>query len=424
LIFCLVSSICSFAQVSDAEKKIATLMDNYRFAEAIELSDISLASDTANSGLLLLKSRALAGLYQYKQSYDVLQKAYAIDSGNIKIIAELATICQKKGDSKKALYSFEKASMLYPQNAYFRLQIAGLYFGDADYSKCIDPLRPLCSHSPINQYAARLIADSYYEMKQNDSSEYWYQKILISTPFDTYATQKLANIYIRTAAYAKGLLLTESYLKQDTLLNPVMKLNAWFYHLSKDYKTAVSRFRTCLALGDSSLFVCKKLGLSYYKQEVFDSAELYFGRAFVMDTTDAETCFYYGVSAARSFLADTGIVYLNRTLGLVMPSEQFLINIYVELAEAYNNKSNHQKAMEVLAKIQSIYPKSKRLYFRMAYQWDYYLYNYDKALEYYTLFVKNTPEVITEYQNGTETTYENYARKRIAELNKRKSQQK
>jgi tetratricopeptide (TPR) repeat protein len=171
-------------------------------------------------------------------------------------------------------------------------------------------------------------------------------------------------------------------------------------------------------------FVYRKLGLSYYKQEIFDSAELFFHQAFALDTTDAETCFYYGVSAARSFLADTGIVYLNRTLGLVMPSEQFLINIYVELAEACNNKKEYKRALEVLEKIQSIYPENERLYFRLAYQWDYYLYDYDKAWEYYTLFVKDTPEIVTENQNGTEISYEFYARKRIAELNKRKSQQK
>jgi tetratricopeptide (TPR) repeat protein len=261
-------------------------------------------------------------------------------------------------------------------------------------------------------------------MKQNDSSEYWYQKILTASPYDTYATQKLSNIYIRTAMYEKGLRLTKEYLEHDTLPNPVMKQHAWFYHLLKDYKTAVSGFRKCLRSGDSSLFVFSKLGISYYKQEIFDSAELYFRQAWELDTTDAENCFYYGVSASRSFLADTGILYLNKTLQLVMPSEAFLTNIYVELAEAYNNKSDYNKALEVLEKIHSTYPDNKRTWFRIAYQYDYYLRDRDKALENYELYMKDEPENLTDKEEGTETTFGIYARKRIKEINLKKAQQK
>ena len=422
--FCFSSTSCLFAQASDAEKKIGALMDNYRFAEAIELADNSLVgSDTANSNLLLLKSKALTGLYQYKQSNEVLLKAYMNDTVNIQLVAELSNLCQKKGDSKNAILYCAKACRLSPQNVYFLLQLAGLYFADADYINCIDQLMPLCNHIPANLYALRLTADCYYEMKINDSAEYYYQKILAASPFDTYATQKLANIYIRTTDYVKGLLLTENYLKQDTLLNPVMKLNAWFYHLQKNYKTAVSCFHQCLLAGDRSLFVYRKLGLSYYKQEVFDSAELFFGQAFRMDTTDAETCFYYGVAATRSFLSDTGIVYLNKTLELVMPPEQFLTNIYVELAEAYNNKDREEEALKILQQIHDIYPENKRLVFRLGYQYDYYFHNLEQALEYYEFFVKDAPEIIPVKETGTETTYEIYALRRIEEI-KIKQQQK
>ncbi len=424
LIFCFSGVSSLFAQASDAEKKIAALMDNYRFSEAIELADNSLVgADTANSHLLLLKSRALTGLYQYKQSYEVLLKAFSNDSVNLQLIVELSNLCQKRGDSRNAILYCAKACRLSPQNIYFLSQLAGLYFGDEDYINCIDLLKSLCNQSPANLYALRLTADSYYEMKRNDTAAYWYQQMLAASPFDTYATQKLANIYIRTAEYDKGLLLTENYLKQDTLLNPVMKLNAWFYHLQKDYKTAVSRFHQCLRAGDSSLFVYRKLGLSYYKQEVFDSAEMFFAQAFIMDTSDAETCFYYGVAATRSFLADTGIVYLNKTLGLMMPPEQFLTNIYVELAEAYNNKDREEDALKILEKIHAIYPENKRLFFRLGYQHDYYFHNVDQSLEYYELFVKDVPEAIPVKETGTETTYEAYARRRIAEI-KLKQQQK
>lgn len=397
-------------------------MDAYDYKAAIQVADLALATDSGNIRLLLLKSKSLSALNQYKPAWETLKKANALDSLNIFLLAEMSSLSQKKGDLKSAILYCRKASNIEPENVFFKMQLAGIYYSTEKYHDCLALLIPLYQSDSTNQYVARLIADCYYDTKANDAAILWYQKILTSSPYDLYATQKLANIYIRTDDVATGLQLTERYIQKDTALNPVHKMNAYFYHLAKDYNTAKTRFLSCLQAGDSSMFVYRKLGLTYYKQEVFDSAELYFRKAYFLDTTDAETCFYFGVSASRSYLPDTGARYLNKTFQKVMPSETFLINIYSELAEAYNNRRMPDTALAILEKGLAVFPENKRLIFRIAYQLDQLLNKPQQSMPYYERFLKDV--VVSENENsmGTEVSYETFARNRLAELKKKYNQ--
>jgi len=418
------SSISLVAQHTEQEKTITELMDNYNFSAAINLADTYLTADTGNIKLLLLKSKSLSGIFQYKQAFDVLKKAHELDTVNILVLAELSTLCQKKGDVKNAIQYCEKACNLKPQNTYFQVQLGSLYFSIEKFRKCRDILIPLYSSDSTNQFVIRTIADSYYEQRINDSAAFWYGRILVSSPYDLYATQKLANIFIRTDNFEKGLKLTENYIIKDTGLNPVLKYYAYFNYLLKDYNNAITNFKKCLFLGDSTFFVFKNLGLSFYKKEVFDSAGLFFRQAYLIDTSDGETCFYYGATVARSYLPDTGIIYLNKTFNLVMPSENFLSNIYFELAEAYNLCSKPDTALAILEKARCIYPENNRLLFRIAYQWDYYLKNPVNALTYYERFLKNKSNETEGYTGGATISFEDFARNRISEIKKKNSQKK
>ncbi len=415
----LISPMLLYSQSNDAERKVAALIDVYDYSSAIKMADAALISDSTNITLLLYKSKSLSALYQWKAALETLGNAYRRDSSNLLVLAELSAICQKKGDLDGAIKYTSKACSLQPSNVYFRTQLATLTFTSEEYHKCIGLMSPIFKLDTTNLYAARLIADCYYESRTNDSAVLWYQTILRSSPNDLYSAQKLANVFIRTEDYTRGLTLTESYIKYDTSLNPVHKLNAFFYYLLQDYNTAKQRFLQCIEAGDTSIFVYRKLGLTYYKQQVFDSAERYFRKAFFLDTTDAETCFYYGVSASRSFMPTIGILYLSKTMQMVMPSENFLTNIYIELSEAYNSCRRSDTALIILEKGASIFPQNKRFLFRIAYQYDQMLNDSEKAIPYYEAYLKDSPAEIESNDNGTEVSFGTFAQNRLTELKKK-----
>ncbi len=165
----------------------------------------------------------------------------------------------------------------------------------------------------------------------------------------------------------------------------------------------------------------KYLGLANYKQEKYDTATPFFRAAFFCDTTDAEICFYYGVSAYRSLEVDTGLAYLTRTLRLLMPSGQFLSTLYSELADASTSKGMVDTAVGYLKKAFEVNPENNRLRFKLAYQIDYYLRKPYEALPWYRAFLKNLDAEAEEKSLLPQhVSYADYTKKRIREITGKK----
>jgi tetratricopeptide (TPR) repeat protein len=161
----------------------------------------------------------------------------------------------------------------------------------------------------------------------------------------------------------------------------------------------------------------KYLGLSFYKQEKYDTAVPFFRKAFFADTTDAEVCFYYGVSAYRSLAVDTGLAYLSRTFRLLMPSAQFLSTLYMELADANTSDGNADTAIVLLQKALEANPKNNTLRFKIAYQYDFHLRRPYDALPYYREFLKNDVPGKKPTENlPQQVAYSDYAKNRIKEI--------
>ena len=190
-----------------------------------------------------------------------------------------------------------------------------------------------------------------------------------------------------------------------------------FNYLRVLMKQAATRLSQCLILGDSSKFTMKYLGLSYYKQEKYDTAAPFFRSAFNCDTTDAEVCFYYGVSAYRSLDVDTGQVYLNRTLRLLMPPGKFLSTLYTELADVHTSKGAADSAVFFLKKAMEANPENNTLRFKIAYQYDFHLRMPFEGLPYYREFLKNASQ--EDHPGGNlpqQVSYTDYAKNRIGEI--------
>lgn len=420
----------AMTQEQEPVKQIKTLMESCQFSKAISLVELYLAQDSTSTDLLLLKGRALAIVFRHKEAIAALRKAQRLDSTNIRVLNELVNVYRQSGDPGKAIETSRKITKLDPSNRYFSLQLANLYYSDKDYRQAVQVLFPLYRADSSDFFVVKQLAYCYDEMKHNDSAAFFYHQALKITPYDPIVTGKLANLLIREDEVNTAFYLTALYLKKDPTNIPILKQNAYCNYLILDFQASAKQFRECLQLDDSSKFTKKYLGLSYYKQDKFDSAAPFFLAAFRNDTTDAEVCFYYGVSKTRSFAIDTGLVYLQRTLRLLMPSGQFLSTLYVELAAAYTGIAHPDTAIVLLQKALETNPNNNILRFKIAYQYDYYLRKPYNALPYYREFLKNEnpqPEhdpldkvyrsaIVRNGIREINITYPDYAKNRIREI--------
>lgn len=417
LLFFLLSEISS-AQEQESTRQVKVLMESCQFSQAIDLADLFLADDSSNASLLLLKGRALAAIYRYKEAATILSKALKTDSANIMVLNDLVDVYRQSGEPAKAIEVSRKITGIAPANSYFSMQLAGLYYSSEEYRQAARVYLQLYTSDSSSFFIARQLGNCYNELKQSDSAIRFYRRALRIMPFDQYVTGKIVNVLIREENVAMALYFTEQYLQQrDPSCIPVLKQNGYCYYLLIDFGMAARQLQRCAGLGDSSKFTMKYLGLAYYKQEKYDSAAPFFRLAFNYDTTDAEVCFYYGVSAYRSLNVDTGMVYLNRTLRLLMPSPQFLSTLYSELADANTSTGQADTAVIYLLKALESNPANNTLRFKIAYQYDYHLRKPYVALPWYREFMRNyIPGSESKPSLPQQVSYSDYARNRILEI--------
>ncbi len=405
------------SQERSPAEQVRERMDGFQFGQAIRLAERFLAADSLNTELLLLKGKACAAVSQYKEAIWTLEKASANDSTRLSLLTELMQVYRQSGNTGGAIRTIRRASALYPDLWWLKLQLANLLVIDGQYRQAIPVLHELHREDSASFHTARQLGTCYHELKEADSAIRFYRRALRLSPFDEHVTGKLVNLFIRTDQVPIAYYYTQKYLEQDSTSIPILRQNGYCLYLMIDFAGAARQLAKCLASGDSSKFTLKYLGLSCYKRERYDSAAPFFRAAFRNDTTDSELCFYYGVSAFRSGESDTGRVYLERTLRLLMPSASFLSSLYSELADAGTACGNADTAVVLLKKALEADPGNNTLRFKLAYQYDYHLRKPFDALPWYREFLEydvpaeTAPELLPQ-----QVLRRDYAGKRIAEI--------
>ena len=415
LFFCTVQPLKG--QSKDAFREVKHLLENYQFDQAIASADQYLLSDSSSTAMLLLKGKALSAIYKYREARTVTVQVIKLDSTNIQAWFDLINIYRQSGNNDLAVYACRKCIALNPGNPFFAIQLSNLYYNADEFEKAKNVLASLYRSDTLNLYILKQLGHCYNELKMPDSAIVFYTKAIELNPSDAVITGKLINLYIKTKALRQGVDVSERYLALDSANTGILQLNGFCHYLLKDYPMAEQKFLKSTGIGDESRFTRKFLGLCYYKQDIYDKAEPFFRLALQMDTTDAEVCFYYGVSAYRSMLIDTGLIYLNKTLKLLMPTDQFLSSLYSELASAYSSAGRSDTAIFILTKAYETFPENKTLLFKIAYQYDYYLQQPLKALPYYKDFIRSSPELkVQDVKLTQQVSYYDYTKKRIKQI--------
>ena len=82
------------------------------------------------------------------------------------------------------------------------------------------------------------------------------------------------------------------------------------------------------------------------------------------------------------------VLYLNKTMNLILPTTQFLTTVYLEKAEAYNYLSKYDTALILIKKAYQLDSLNSTVVFRMAYQYDSWMMDQEQAIFYYKKYLK------------------------------------
>jgi tetratricopeptide (TPR) repeat protein len=384
LLLCIATTLKA-QQISPA---IDAAMANYDYEAALAL----IAEDTtATLPLLYLKGRALRGLGNNREALQTYEAILSTDTLSLRPYIEAAECLRALSRPKEALQYYEKARTLNPDNKYVALQYISLLLNQKKPAKALYE-SSLLAETDSSRAVLHLVARSYEALGAAETIE-CYDYIRRLYPDDYVAVAKMASILNQANYPQDALAVTEAYRETDTLNIDVNRQNALAYFLAKEYPTAIERYKSLLAQGDSIGHTYYYMGLSYYNtgKNYYDARNM-LGLALDENPKDVILLYYMGMACARTSWKDDGITYLNTAIELSLPKDSTMSIFYKGLNYAYRIAEKYKEQIDALTTLYNKYDRSNHyLLYNIAYIYQYRLDDLKNAERYLTAFLKTRP---------------------------------
>jgi len=372
---------------------IKLLIQEYKYPRALALINDAILKDSASIDWYLLQGNILRGMYSNDKAIISYKKALGLDSMSNRVLTELALTYKSVQDYPNALTLFSKALANDSTNVVLKIECANCKFLNEQYHEANVDFMKIYLEDTTNYFAIKRLAFGLNKTNRSDSSIYFYKKAIELNPSDASNVTSLSNILIIKEKYKEGIELTENYKRIDSSNFRVNSVNAYFYLLDKQYDAAIGKFTQCVESDDTSMFVVKNLGVSYFRIDSFETAKGWLEKAYRLDTTDVLNLQFLGLACSQSYYKKLGIFYLGKALEQYDPFLKDYATIYRNLVEAHRtwSLSPCEKTLEVCLKAYQFNPNDSMLALYIALNYDECKKDYRKAIEYYNIYLKSKP---------------------------------
>ncbi|MDR3060590.1 MAG: tetratricopeptide repeat protein, partial [Dysgonamonadaceae bacterium] len=225
---------------------------------------------------------------QYRRALELLNRINLTDS--FVLLEKKVVIYEATQKYSLALACYESLIQLDPTSDYYRIQKANALYICEKIKPALALYEELCD-SCDNVYLLKRIAMCYEKLNDERRARYHYARALDQDTTDAYATASLAKLLIKAGQYGLAKFVSDRYIAFDSTYNTINSLNAYAYYNLEMYGEAAQRFEKCLQRGDSSLFVTRGLGTTYFFMENDSLANPMLELAYKADTTNSQVLY-------------------------------------------------------------------------------------------------------------------------------------
>lgn len=401
--------------LSQTKDSISLMVQQYDYHGALRKIN-AMHQDSLDTEMLFLKATSLKALSKFPEAIACYDSVYRCDSSNLRIALELADCYKSVADMKKAREIYEHALLKQPDNKYLKLQLAGTYMTLELYKKANLLYLDACNRD-TSAFLLKQIATCFEKLGSADSAMHFYQRAIYWNPGDYQPVFRLATMYKSAKEYEKGIAVTDSFLVKVPLNKEVTRLCAYLYYLNKNLPKAIERFNQSINLSDTSDFVNKYLGYSYFKLNEFPSSIKYLEKVYAVDSSDAEMGYALGLAHDPP----KSIRYFNAAINLTSPAVVMLSTVYQDLALALTKDWKYDEALAALMKALELTPRDPAVLYKIGVHYDNWMDNRAMAVKYYSDFLAtrngntDAPYVVTSTSVVTPFDY-THAADRIRDI--------
>ncbi len=286
----------------------------------------------------------------YKKALFYFKKATELQD-DYDVHYRLGALYKLQGEYEKAMAHFEKAYKLNKEKDVTIKNLAELYYRFGEYDKAIKYYKYLLAHYKAKTEILLLLGELYLKKEDINQAVIHYKKALEFSPTPDEAKiayVNLGNLHLKLQNYSEALDFYNKALEIDKLDTNIYYNISLIYLANKDFENALKNINEVIKLNpdDIKLYLIKSR-LLYQAGEIKLSIMNY-SRIIEKFRDEIVPYFELGNLYYRTKDYKNAEHYFNLALKL-NPGKDYQYKIYANLSVIYNKKKEYEKAFEFIA---------------------------------------------------------------------------
>jgi tetratricopeptide (TPR) repeat protein len=352
--------------------------------------------DSVNYKKYVEVSKKLLNQFKFQQARILSGKLYQYDTTNIECILHNAEVLASLNNIQKTIDFYKKAIEMDTLNIYPYLNLGEFYQKNNAFPEAIGCYLPVVNRlDSINYFALKQTGICMLELNNpmmfKLALNYLIRALQVN-PYDLSLSFRIANTLNVIRQFDQSIEVCQKGLEIDSLNTKLLSVLAYAQYNNSDFKHAILNFEKILAKGDTTSFIIKNLGFTYYRDNQFNSAKLYLDKTIKLLKTEGQVDYdvYLFLSDISLQMNDSKAAfgYLQKADSLRYPPADLQSKLYKGMAMVYNAGKDWTNGARYFEQACKIFPEDKTTLLLLAYQYDY-LKNKEKAYGLYNEFISS-----------------------------------
>ncbi len=360
--------------------------------KAVTLLQQTLTQNPQNHDVLVLLGQAHLSLQAYDQAASAFEQALRSEPEDSISAFYLARAQIQLGNYDKAQALLRHLLQTHPGQRSAKILLAKAYFEANAFLPALQAYQALLQQFPKNAFFYRQAAVCAVKVNRPKTAETYFQKVLQLNPNDLKAAVLFYNLLKNQQRWQEALNVLNLALTNHPD-NAQLYLGRGDAYLSLEkYLKARKDYSKALTLGDSSAYLYKKIGVTYYYLNDYAAALYALQKSAQKKADDPLVYYFLGLAQKSLNMPDKAIASFHTALKLSFPT--FLPDLYFYLADAYTTKKNYKMALKYYKETLEVDPERKIVLFYMATIYDKYYKDLQVPLRYYQQFLQQAGDKI------------------------------
>lgn len=405
------SSTAGQAYPEDYLKVMDELQQSMRYEELIQFID-SLPTNDAVTLQTLAGAQISLGLW--KDAFSTMESAAAVFPQDVNMLGNFADMALSVGNSDLALTLLNKATNSSEQPLMMNKK-AEILYSKKRFKESLSVADSILHHYPISS-VIRLKARNLAALNELAESQKLLENQYSKDKNDYLTFRQLSGFYMAIDSIEKLIIVTDKYLKKDSLNIEILNLNSKANYLNNNFTKAASGYRKLIDLGAKPTYdQCFFTAMSFYRANdtlIYDAYN-YMQKADTLSEGDRYPLKYYlGQMAEKMGKIPEAVKYYKQASDIVNPDS-------IQLAQIFNKLGKMQmldkKPLEAIASHQTVLKfnaddTTAILSLGLAYA---YLNEYEKALTYFEEIVRLLPDTVNDAYSNLASRQIKYLKEKI-----------